>query len=73
MKRSLMLLIGALFLVSGSTGLIYETLWIRILSLGVGSTSSSMSLVLSIFFLGLALGSFLSGKYSHKIQNPLKA
>ncbi len=73
MKRSLMLLIGSLFLVSGSTGLIYETLWIRILSLGVGSTSSSMSLVLSIFFLGLALGSFLSGKYSYKIQNPLKA
>lgn len=68
-----MLLIGSLFLVSGSTGLIYETLWIRILSLGVGSTSSSMSLVLSIFFLGLALGSFLSGKYSHKIKNPLKA
>ncbi len=72
MKRSLVFLIGALFLISGSTGLIYETLWIRILSLGVGSTSSSMSLVLSIFFLGLALGSYLSGRFSHKMKNPLK-
>jgi spermidine synthase len=62
-----------LCLLSGITGLIYETLWIRILSLGVGSTSASMSLVLSIFFLGLSLGSFLSGRYLSKIQKPILA
>ena len=62
----LLLLIG-----SGATSLVYETLWIRVLSLGVGSTSASMSIVLSIFFLGLAGGSFLSGRFSGRFKNPV--
>lgn len=71
MKKSLTILTFTLFLLSGATGLAYETLWIRVLALGVGSTSQSMSLVLSIFFLGLSLGSFISGRYSERIKNAL--
>jgi len=64
-------LIAVLFFLSGLTSLVYETLWIRVLSLGVGSTSASMGLVLSIFFFGLSMGSFIAGKFSYKIKRPL--
>ncbi len=60
-----------LFFLSGLTSLIYQIIWIRQLSLAVGSTSASMSLVLSIFFFGLAAGSYLAGRYHDKISNPL--
>lgn len=65
------LLVGSLFFLSGATSLVYQNLWIRTLSLGVGSTSASMSIVLSIFFFGLALGSYLSGKIASRIDRPL--
>ncbi len=64
-------LIALCFLFSGATSLVYETLWIRMLSLGVGSTATSMSLVLSIFFFGLGLGSYFAGRFHHRIKNPL--
>ncbi|MBF0360158.1 MAG: fused MFS/spermidine synthase [Oligoflexia bacterium] len=60
-----------LFLFSGMTGLVYESIWIRVLSLGVGATSTSMSIVLSIFFFGLSIGSFIASKYAERINNPL--
>tara|TARA_B100000749_G_scaffold84052_1_gene63857 strand:+ start:237 stop:3365 length:3129 start_codon:yes stop_codon:yes gene_type:complete len=60
-----------LFFFSGATSLVYESLWIRTLSLGVGSTSASMSMVLSIFFFGLSAGSFIGGKLAKKIKKPI--
>ena len=71
MNRLMIFLIAVLFFLSGLTSLVYETLWIRVLSLGVGSTSASMGLVLSIFFFGLSMGSFIAGKWSHRIKRPL--
>jgi spermidine synthase len=71
MKISKLLPIALLFILSGLTSLVYEVLWIRVIALGVGSTSASMSLVLSIFFFGLSLGSFFAGKYIEKINRPL--
>lgn len=63
----------SLFVLSGATSLVYETLWIRVLSLGVGSTSASMSLVLAVFFLGLSVGSYLSGKFTIRVRSPILA
>ncbi len=64
-------LVIALFVFSGFSSLIFQSVWVRVLSLAVGSTSTAMSLVLSIFFFGLALGSYLAGRYSKKIKNSL--
>lgn len=55
---------------SGMTALVYESLWMRVVSLGVGSTSKSMGIVLSVFFLGLGLGSFFSGKINRSLRSP---
>jgi spermidine synthase len=65
-------IVGSLFFASGMTSLVYETLWIRVLSLGVGSTSASMSLVLAIFFLGLTLGSWIAGSFASQVRNPVR-
>lgn len=60
------------FALSGLSSLIYECLWVRLLALGVGSTSTALSFVLSIFFSGLALGSLLGGRYARRDPNPLR-
>ncbi len=63
--------LSLLFFFSGAASLIYETLWIRVLSLGIGSTTRALSVVLALFFLGLSAGSFWAGRYRGKIP-PLR-
>jgi spermidine synthase len=57
----LLLLITA---VSGFAALVYEILWIRQLSLVVGTTTASISTVVAAFMGGLALGSVVLGRWS---------
>ncbi len=52
---------------SGMTGLIYQVVWQKYLSIYLGSHASATSLVLSAFFLYLAIGYFVFGKVSHKL------
>lgn len=59
------------FFVSGATSLIFENLWIRMLSLVFGSTTLAISSVLTSFMGGLALGSWLFGRKADRIENPL--
>lgn len=47
------------FLVSGFCGLVYETVWIRLSMAQFGVTAPAMSIVVSIFMAGLALGAWL--------------
>lgn len=56
----------ALFFFSGATSLVYEVLWTRRLSLTFGHTVLAVSTVLTVFMSGLALGSFLAGRWSDK-------
>ncbi|HXY40753.1 MAG TPA: hypothetical protein VEQ10_13860, partial [Vicinamibacteria bacterium] len=50
-------LLGALFFVSGATGLLYEVVWFRRLHLALGVSLFAVGAVLSALMLGLALGS----------------
>lgn len=63
-------LIAALFLASGFSSLIYQVVWTRMLVLIFGSTTFATSTVLAVFMGGLALGSFVAGRYSDKIKRP---
>jgi len=47
---------------SGGAALIYEIAWIRLLSLVLGSSTYSFSLMLAAFIAGIALGSFIVSK-----------
>jgi spermidine synthase len=64
--------LSILFFLSGFTGLIYEIVWSRILSTILGNTSLAISVVVSIFLGGLALGSFLAPRIGLLKKNPLK-
>lgn len=63
---------GICFFLSGCAGLIYEVCWIRNASLVFGSTSYAVSTVLAVFFLGLALGSYIFGRIAQRTERPLR-
>jgi spermidine synthase len=67
----IILLVGACFILSGATGLIYEVLWARMLGLVFGATTLAVSTVLAAFMGGLALGSALAGRLAKRIRRPL--
>jgi len=56
------IVIFTLFFLSGMTSLIYEVIWVRKFGLVFGVTTYAVSTVLSAFFAGLALGSFIAGR-----------
>ena len=60
------------FFFSGLCGLIYEVVWSRLLTLVFGNTTYAISTVVGVFMFGLALGSYLCGKFLSKIKNLLK-
>ncbi len=60
------------FFLSGASALMYQIVWTRKCMLLLGSTSYAVSTVLSIFFLGLGIGSFLGGKLAEKTHNPIR-
>lgn len=64
-------LLALLFLLSGVAALIYQVLWMRMLSLVFGVTVYAASTVLACFMGGLALGSFAAGRVADRVQRPL--
>lgn len=50
------------YFLSGALGLVYQILWLRKLLLVFGSTVHAVSTVLTVFFGGLALGSWFFGR-----------
>jgi len=52
------------FFFSGLCGLIYQVIWTRSLSLIFGHTTFAISTVITAFMAGLALGSFILGRWS---------
>lgn len=62
-----------IFFLSGLSGLIYELLWSHYLKTFLGHSAYAQSLVLCIFMGGMALGSYISSRFSHKIKKPLLA
>ena len=66
------LLIFILFLGSGMTALIYQVLWTKLLTLTFGVTTLAVSAVLTSFFGGLALGSYIGGHWIDRHRDGLK-
>ncbi|MDM7914200.1 MAG: fused MFS/spermidine synthase [Candidatus Eisenbacteria bacterium] len=61
-----------LFLASGFSGLVYQVVWTRELTLVFGVTTYATSAVLSSFFAGLALGSWLAGRIADERRTGLR-
>jgi spermidine synthase len=62
-----------LFLVSGMAALVYQVIWARWLGLTFGNTTTSVSIILGAFMLGLALGSWAAGRRLRRLASPMLA
>lgn len=58
-----------IFMVSGFSGLIYESIWSHYLKLLLGHASYAQVLVLAIFMGGMAIGSFAASRWSKSLGN----
>lgn len=61
------------FFISGFAALTYELSWQRLLLRILGSTLPAVTLVLCVFMAGLAIGSFVAGRFVERVRNPLRA
>ena len=60
-----------IFFVSGASSLVYQVIWVRMLSLFFGSDVYAAAITLSVFMGGLAFGSWLSGRFADRAARPL--
>lgn len=67
-KKEYYPLILAFFLVSGFCGILYQIVWLRLAFVRFGIITPILSVVVSVFMLGLAIGSWAGGKYIDKIS-----
>ncbi len=58
----------AFFLVSGFCSLVYEVVWLRLAMASFGVTTALVSIVLSVFMAGLALGSWGVGRLTRGLE-----
>ena len=65
-------LLVLLFVGSGCAALIYEVVWLQMLSLIVGSSAISLGVVLGTFMGGMCAGSLLLSRYVSRVQHPLR-
>jgi spermidine synthase len=64
--------LASLLFLSGISALIYQVVWLRLLSLTFGVTVHAASTVLAAFMGGLALGSYLAGRFADRSKHPLR-
>lgn len=60
------------FFFSGFSSLVFEVIWSRMLRQVFGTTSFAISTLLAAFMAGLALGSYLGGKYADRFHSQLR-
>ena len=71
-SAKLFFLILSCFFISGFTGLIYETLWTRMIVKITGAAPFAVSIVLTVFMGGLGVGSYLASRKIDQINSPMK-
>ncbi|MGH7595831.1 MAG: fused MFS/spermidine synthase [bacterium] len=63
--------VALLFIFSGLTGLTYQIVWFKYLSLFLGNTTYAQTVVLATFMGGLAIGAWLWGRRADASKHPL--
>lgn len=70
-KQTYQSVIALLFILSGATGLVYQIVWFKYLSLFLGNTTYAQTIVLATFMGGLAIGASLWGRRADRIKKPV--
>ncbi len=63
------LMVLALFILSGFSGLIYQSIWTQYLGLLLGHAAYAQSLVLALFMGGMAVGAWAASRWSLRLHN----
>lgn len=66
------MVLAVVFLVSGASALVFETLWLHLAGLTFGVSVYASALVLSSFMGGLALGNGLISRFGRDITDPVR-
>lgn len=61
-----------MFFLSGAAALVYQVVWVRSLTLVFGGSHLAVTVVLSIFMAGLAIGGYAFGRYADRARKPLR-
>jgi len=70
-SKPLLVKVAVCFFLSGMAALLYQTAWMRQLSVVFGTSELAVATVLTAYMSGLALGAAVAAKYVHKISRPL--
>jgi predicted membrane-bound spermidine synthase len=60
--------LAAIFFISGFSALIYQVCWQRLLFTGFGVDLTSVTIIISIFMVGLGMGAFYGGRMADKFK-----
>ena len=71
-KASRKRLLFELFFLSGFCGLLYQVVWVRLAFASFGITTPVLSVVISIFMVGLAVGSWAAGRWGEALARTAK-
>lgn len=72
MNKNIKILLFLIFILSGLSGLVYQSVWIRLAFGSFGCITPVMSVAISVFMLGIAIGSWFGGKYIDQLSDKFK-
>jgi len=65
-------IIVACLVFSGLSALVYQLIWTRLLGFSLGTSTEAISIVLAVFFGGLALGNLAAARWLERVERPLR-
>jgi spermidine synthase len=69
-ERALFSILAGIFAASGFCGLLYQVIWLRLAFAAFGIITPVLSVVISVFMTGLAIGSWAGGRYAERRPAP---
>lgn len=70
-QQQLLANLAAIFFISGFSALIYQVSWQRLLFTGFGVDLTSITLIISVFMMGLGIGAFFGGRIADKFSQQI--
>src|SRR6186713_2323489 len=72
MQPRLRRILAELFFISGLCGLVYQVVWVRLAFAAFGVVTPVLSVVLSVFMAGIALGAWAGGRFAAPLVRRLR-
>lgn len=70
-QQHLLANLAAIFFISGFSALVYQVSWQRLLFTGFGVDLTSITLIISVFMMGLGVGAFFGGRIADKFSQKI--